>query len=228
MKFKPFIIIVLVSTLAYTQNFTGSFDLITSQVNANGNVRTDTISYYFSENKTAIIMHAGSNQPDLRLVFTPADSTIVGLFEMNGNKSGYILPMNEKQWPGMHHALRDYRTGPKTQLNYTGNEKEIHGYTCIETTCESDDFTISFWFAEAIELSLTQVFAYQTVGSGGEMEPIEMLSKCGVQALALHTLLTSKEGNTTVNVTVENISEENADPAMFSSEEHLLSDMRKQ
>lgn len=222
------IICLLVAAVVQAQSFTGSFNVITSQVNANGNVRNDTISYFFSENKTAIIMRAGENQPDLRLVFTPADSTIVGLFEMKGNKNGYILPMNEKQWPGMNYALQEYGTGPKTQLNYTGNKKEINGYPCTETRCENDDFDISFWFAEGIELTLTQVFAYQTVGSGGEMKPIEMLSKCGVQAFAMQTLLQGKDGNPTVAITIANFSEENVDPYIFSTEGHSLSDMRKE
>jgi hypothetical protein len=228
MKLKLFISILFISTIAYTQSFTGSFDLITAQVNANGHVRDNTISFYFSETQTAIIMHAKGNQPEMRLIFTPADSTIVGLFEVNGTKSGYILPMNEKQWPGMHYALRDYGTGPKTQLNYTGDQKEINGYTCAEATCESDDYDINFWFTEDIELSLTQVFAYQTVGSGGEMKPIEMLSKCGVQALAMQTLLTKKEGTTSISITIQHFSKESVDPAIFSSEGYTLSDMRKE
>tara|TARA_R100000935_G_scaffold58415_2_gene95399 strand:+ start:81264 stop:81953 length:690 start_codon:yes stop_codon:yes gene_type:complete len=227
MKFNILLFTVLFSAIACAQSFTGSFDLITAQINSNGNVRSDTISYFFTEDKTAIIMHAGGNQPDMRLVFTPADSTIVGLFEMKGKKSGYILNMNDKQWPGMHYALQEYGTGPRIQLNYTGNKKEINGYSCVETTCENEKFDISFWFAENIEISLTQAFAYQTVGSGGEMEPIEMLSKCGVQALSLETLLKGKEGNPTINITVENFSEEIIDTAVFSSKGHKVTDMRK-
>ena len=41
--------------------------------------------------KTALIIHAKGNQPDLRLVFNPADETITGLFEINDKKIQNIV-----------------------------------------------------------------------------------------------------------------------------------------
>lgn len=226
MNFKLTLTLVLLTAISQAQSFTGSFDLITSQVNKNGIQRVDSISYYFGETKTAIIMRAGGKQPDLRLIFHPADSTITGLFELKGNKGGYILPMNEKYWPGMQYALRDYRTGPRTELNYTGEQKEIEGYECLEIVCESEDFNISFWGTNSIELTLVQLMAYHTVGAGEDTKNIDMLEACGIQSFVMETILKGKNDNPNIILKVENLSRE-LDTTIFSTEGHTISDMRK-
>ena len=151
------IVLIMISQFVFAQNFTGSFDLVVGSENPNSNSRSDTLSFFFGENKTALIIHA---------VLNPKDSTITGLFEVNEKKGGYVLPMNKKYWPSMDYALSDYGTGPKKQLNITGEQKKINGVYCSEMICNTDKFEGSFWIAEEIELSLVQVMAYQTVGAG--------------------------------------------------------------
>ncbi|MBZ0328238.1 MAG: hypothetical protein K8F54_11570 [Altibacter sp.] len=226
MNYKLLLIALLAATLSQAQSFTGSFDLIITQVYNNGNQRIDSISYYFNETKTAIIIHAEQNQPDLRLVFSPADTTITGLFEIKDTKGGYILPMNEKNWPAMHYALREYGTGPRTKLNYTGEQKEINGLWCSEINCESEEFEISVWGTNTIELTLIQLLAYQTVGAGEDTKAIDMLDKCGIQSFAIETILRGKNDKPDLSLKVENLSKE-VDTTIFSAKGHILSDMRK-
>lgn len=70
------------------QSYTGSFELIATQHSTAGNMRHDTVVYFFGKEKTAMLIHGRRNQPDMRMVFNPADTTITCLFEMNGRKSG--------------------------------------------------------------------------------------------------------------------------------------------
>ncbi len=206
----------------YSQQFTGSFDLVVSQQYENGNERADTLSYFFGKDKTALIIHAKRNQPDLKLIFNPKDATITGLFEQNGRKGGYILPMNEKYWPGMQVATRDYGTGPRTKLNYTGKTKEIEGYQTREVLAENDEYTASLWLPEAIELNMGSVFAYQSVGAGKDTKELELFDQFGVEGLPLELFLKSKIGRADVIIRVINISEA-VDKNMFSSEGYALS-----
>jgi hypothetical protein len=218
---------VLFTITATNAQFTGSFNFIMTQEYQNGNTRTDTISYTFAEAKSAIIIHARGNQPDLRLIFHPGDSTITGLFEQNGRKGGYILPMNEQSWPAMHYALRDYGTGPRTQLHYTNQSKEILGYTSHEIRCEEDDFSASLWIAPEIPLSLTAVLAYQFVGVGEDLKDLDRFSRCGVQGFAMETYINDKKRNATITLKIEDFSDE-FDKAIFNTEGFQVSDMRKQ
>jgi len=94
--------------------------MIATRHSTNGNVRHDTIGYFFENEKTAMMIHGRRNEPDKRMVFNPSDTTITCLFEMNGRKSGYVLPMDEEHWPGMPSAMRPYGAGPRSKLNYTG------------------------------------------------------------------------------------------------------------
>ncbi|MCB0466533.1 MAG: hypothetical protein KDC78_12805 [Aequorivita sp.] len=226
MKNKIAIIVIVFSAICQAQSFKGSFDLKISQESNNGNQHIETVSYFFGEEKTAIIMHAGGNQPDLRLVFNPADSIISGLFEMNGKKGGYILPMNEKYWPTMKYALGEKDVLSNSEVNYTENKKEINGYNTKEVSCSNDKMEATFWIAEEIELSLTQVMAYQFVGSGKEGEDIKMLADCGIMKLALNTNLFDKQRNSNIVLEIENFSTE-IDSEVFNTNDYELSDMRK-
>lgn len=227
---KRLILIVVFITgnqIGFTQNFIGRFDLITGPEYANQNGRSDTLSYYFGENKTALIVHARGNQPDLRLVFNPKDSTITGLFEMNEKKGGYILPMNQKYWPAMDYALTDYGTGPRKQLDQTGEQREINGFACSEMACNSDKFEGTFWITDEIEMSLVQVMAFRTVGAGKDIGAVEMLAKCGIQGFSMLAKLRLFEKKDVVMLSIINMSD-TFDEAVFSTEGHTLADMRKE
>ena len=223
MKNKALILVLSIfwSLQLHSQEFTGSFNLVVSQQYKNGNERSDTLSYLFGKDKTALIIHAKRNQPDLRLVFNPKDSTITGLFEQNGRKGGYILPMNEKYWPGMQVATRDYGTGPRTKLNYTGKTKVIEGYQTREVLAENDEYTANLWLPEAIELNMGSVFAYQSVGAGKDTKELELFDQFGVEGFPLELFLKSKTGRADVVIRVLNISEK-INPSIFSSEGHTL------
>jgi hypothetical protein len=220
--FKILFAILLISSFTTAQEFQGSFDLIAAQFYPNGNERSDTVSYYFGIEKTAMIIHAQRNQPDLRMIFNQQDSTIINLFEMNGKKRGYILPMDEEHWPGMPHALRSFGTGPRTELNYTGEEKEIGGYQCRGVTAESEYYSALMWVSEDIPLSMTRVLSYQSVGKGKSKKEIEMFDEFGIEGLPLEMNLTSKKGKADVIIRVVNI-KETFDENVFSTEGHELS-----
>ena len=205
-----------------TQNFVGSFDLVVSHTNSNGTVRGDTISYFFGKEKTALIIHARGKQPDLRLLFNPADSTITGLFEMKGKKGGYILPMDEKNWPGMRTALREYGTGPRKELNYSGDTKEIEGQLAKEIRAESTNYSAVIWMANDIPLNLTSVLAYQSVGAGKDASDIEEFDQFGVEGLPSEVVLKSKIGKGDVMLRVVNLSDA-IDASVFSTEGFILS-----
>ncbi|MDC8000493.1 hypothetical protein POV26_05565 [Aequorivita todarodis] len=219
-------IFFIANQMGFTQNFTGSFELKISQESSSGNKHSDSVSYFFGKDKTAIIIHAGGNQPDLRLVFSPADSTITGLFEMNGKKGGYILPMNNKYWPTMKYASGEKDVLSNSEVNYTENRKEINGYSTQEIFCGNEEIDATFWVAKEIELSLTQVMAYQFVGAGKDGEEIETLANCGIKGLALYTTLFDKKRNGSIILQIENLSKK-IDAEVFNTEGHELSDMRK-
>ncbi len=220
-------VLIMISQFVFAQNFTGSFDLVVGSENPNSNSQSDTLSFFFGENKTALIIHARGNQPDLRLVFNPKDSTITGLFEVNEKKGGYVLPMNKKYWPSMDYALSDYGTGPKKQLNITGEQKKINGVYCSEMICNTDKFEGSFWIAEEIELSLVQVMAYQTVGAGKDTDAVEMLAECGIQGFTMLTKLRLFERKDVVMLSIIKLTN-TFDDAIFSTEGHTLADMTEE
>lgn len=69
--------------------------MVTTRNFPNGSQRIDTISYFFGKDKTALIIYGKRKDPDMRMVFNPKELSITNLFEMNGKKSGYILPMDD-------------------------------------------------------------------------------------------------------------------------------------
>lgn len=227
MKNKIAIIVIVFSAICQAQSFKGSFDLKISQERSSGNRHTDSISYFFGEDKTSIIIRAGGNQPDLQLIFNPTDSIITGLFETNGKKGGYILPMNEKYWPTMKYATGEKDIVSNSELNHTERKKDINSYITHEVSCSNDKMDATFWIAEEIELSLTQVMAYQFVGSGKEGEDIKIIADCGIKGLALYTNLFDKQRNSTIILQIVNLSTE-IDSEIFNTEGHELMDMRDQ
>ncbi len=204
------------------QTFTGSLDLVATQQYPNGNTRNDTISYYFGNEKTAILIYGRRNDPDMRMVFNSLDATITSLFEMNGKKGGFILPMDEEHWPGMPQALRPYGTVPRTELRYTGEEKRIEGFTCREVLAENDDYDAKMWLAEDIPLSMTRVLSYQSVGKGKSKKEIELFDQLGVEGLPLELFLKSKKGQADVTLHLINLNKTIED-TIFSTEGHMLS-----
>ena len=121
------------------QQFTGSFDLIVGQANQSENVDQNSVSYFIGKDKSAIIVRPGQNQPDMKMIFDFSKKTITNLFEINGKKGGYILPMNEEYWPGITTALYESLREVDPEYTFTGKTKEIEGHLCKEVTAESDD-----------------------------------------------------------------------------------------
>lgn len=214
--------IFLTPTLLNAQTFTGSFDLVVRHHYPNGNERIDTISYFLGKDKSAMIMYGKRRDPDMRMVFNKQDSTITNLFEMNGKKGGYILPMDKKHWPGMQYALRPFNSGPRKKLNYTGNETTLEGYHCREVRAEIEEYAATMMLAEDIKLSMSSVFSYQSVGAGKSQDESNLFDKFGVQELPLLLNLKSKEGKANVVIRVVNIKKTFPDK-VFSTAGHTLS-----
>lgn len=224
MKSIPSLLIAIllsVPTLS-AQNFTGSFDLLTTHHYPNGNTRHDTISYFFGKEKTAVIVYGKRKDPDMRMVFSPKDSTITCLFEMNGRKGGYILPMDDKHWPGMQYALRPFDSGPRKELEYTGKKKVVEGFSCKEVLAENGKYSAKMMLAEDMKLSMSSVFSYQSVGAGKSQDESDLFDKFGVQELPLVLDLTSKEGKANVTIRLVNFNE-SVNDAVFSTDGHSLS-----
>lgn len=205
--------------------FIGSFIFVAEQNYKNGNTRTDTVSYYFGKKKSAIIIHAKRNQPDMRMVFNPTDSTITALFKMNEKNSGYVLPMTEKQWPGMRHALQPSKSVSPTKLDYSGDTKNIEGFTCRKVLAESSDYHAELWLTEDIHLTMLQVLGYQTIGAGKSQNELEQFEQFGVEGLPLEMFLTSKKDKADVNIYLKNF-HETVNDSIFSIEGHSVSDLR--
>ena len=206
-----------------SQNFTGSFDLIATQTSKGGNTRTDTISYHFTQNMTAIVIHAKSNQPDLRMIFNFEDSTITSLFEMNGKKGGYILPMDEEHWPGISEAHYDLsKLESKIMKNYTGKSKEIEGYKCRQVKVENSEYNATMWLCNDLNLSMLQVLSYQSVGKGKSRKELELFKEFGINTLPLVLELEGKENKPDVTITLVNF-KTNIDESIFSSKGHNIS-----
>lgn len=212
----------LISNQLLAQSFNGSFDLVVSLEYQNGNKRSDTLSYYFGKEKTALLIHSKRNQPDLRLVFNVKDSTITGLFEQHNKKGGYILPMNLKYWPGMLIALRDYGTGPRTKLKYSGRIKEIQGFTTQEVIAENEEYTANLWVSNTIELTMSSLLAYQSVGSGKDTKELELFDQFGIEGLPLLSHLKSKTDRADVVIRIINISEGDFDEKIFNTDGYSI------
>lgn len=216
-------LLLLFVTSLSSQNFTGSFDLIASQTNKSGNTRTDTISYHFDENRTAIIIHAKRNQPDLRMVFSFEDTTITSLFEINGKKGGYILPMDDEHWPGMSDSHYDIsKIESKIMKNYTGQSKEIEGHKCREVKVENSEYKATMWLCNDLNISMLQVLSYQSVGKGKSKKELELFKEFGINTLPLVLELQSKADKPDVSITLVNFQTE-VDEAIFSTDGHDVS-----
>ncbi|WP_152558108.1 DUF4412 domain-containing protein [Altibacter lentus] len=217
-----FLLLLALSSTATAQVFTGSFDLVVAQQYPNGNVRTDTVSYFFTPKRIAMILHGRGKESDMRMIFDNDTEEIVVLFLLDGKKLGYTLPMDEAHWPGMPHALK---SPPKTlPLATSGSEKEIEGRKTREVRSENDDYVATVWIDIDIPLSMTQVLSYQSVGKGKSKKEIELFNQLGVSGFPLEVLLKSKKGKADVQLKVINLST-NVDAAVFSSEGYTVSKM---
>ncbi|WP_439483119.1 DUF4412 domain-containing protein [Cyclobacterium plantarum] len=204
--------------------FVGSFDLIASQAFPNGTTRADTMSFYFGREKTAIIIHAKGSQPDMRMVFHPSAASITALFEMKGRKGGYVLPMNDKYWPGMKHANGKVKIIANAQPSYTGETRTIEGYSCEKVLAESSDYKAEMWITKDIPLNMMQILSYQTVGAGKSQDELNQFEQFGVKGLPLQVNLNSKQGKAAVQLNLINF-QDSIDDAIFSSEGHELSNV---
>ncbi len=155
------------------------------------------------------------------MVFDPTEKTITALFEMNGKKGGYTLPMDEEHWPGLPQSQREYGTGPRSTLNYTEKTKEIEGHKTREVLAESEDYSAALWLAEDIELNMLRVLSYQSVGKGKSKKEIEIFGQFGVDGFPLEMHLKSKAGGADVAIFIKNISED-FNEEIFSSAGHDL------
>ena len=220
--FIPTLTAILFNTSTLlAQTFTGSFDMITMHNYPHGNERIDTISYFFGSEKTALIIYGKRKDPDLRMVFSPGDSTITSLFEMNGRKGGFILPMDEKHWPGMKYALRPQGSGPNKTLRYTGKESVLEGFDCKEILADNGKYSARMMISEDVELSMTSIFSYQSVGAGKSEDESKMFDEFGVQDLVLELNLESKEEKGNVIIRLQNFKEDVPDK-ILSTEGYSL------
>jgi hypothetical protein len=124
--------------------FTGSFDLYATLTYKNDRKSSDTINYYITDTKSAIYIHTPSNQPDMKMIFDFVDSTITSLFEINGKKGGYILPMDEKHWPGLPESKSNTGTLTQQESLYTGETKVIDGLECKEAKVEDENYEVNY------------------------------------------------------------------------------------
>lgn len=211
---------VFLMTDAFSQNYEGSFDLVAEQTNSSGNTRIDTISYFFGEKHTAIIIHAKRNQPDLRMVFNFEDSTIANLFVMNGKKGGYILPMDLEHWPGLSDSHYDMiKLESNIARNYTGQQKEIEGNKCREVQVENSEYKATMWLCNDLNISMLQVLSYQSVGKGKSRKELDLFKEFGINTLPLILELESKTNKPDVTITLVNFQTE-VDKSIFSADGH--------
>ncbi|MCB0806216.1 MAG: hypothetical protein KDC05_10490 [Bacteroidales bacterium] len=219
-------IVLLISyQSAIAQGFTGSFDLVVNQQSPGGNERIDTVSYYFSGEKTAVVIHGRSkSDPGIRLVFNSSDSTITGLFEMNGKKGGYVLPMDLEHWPGLPHSVENVNKSAVPETRKTGETKNIGNFLCHEMKADSEDYSVTMWVANEIPLSMTRVLSYQSVGKGKSREEVDMFKKLGVEHLPLEMHLKSKQGKSDISAYVINL-KDSPDISAFSTDGHSVSEI---
>jgi hypothetical protein len=223
MKKLLLLILLLYSVCELTaQSFTGSFDLVMTQLYQNGNTRKDTVTYHFDTDRTAMVIPGRRNDPDMRMIFDKADSTITNLFEMNNRKGGYVLPMDLAHWPGMPQAMRPLSSENSEEMLFTGKEKRIEGYACRQAAAENDEYDAILWVTDEIPLSMTHVLSYQSVGKGKSKKEIELFDQMGITGLPLEMQLINKSEGADVMVEIHNIST-SIDPEVFNTEGHELS-----
>ena len=204
--------------VANSSEYVGRFDLIASQINSSENKRSDTIEYYFAQTKTAIVIHGRKTDEKLRLIFDFNDSTITGLYELNGNKGGYILPIDEKHWPG----LPDSKFIPKKlneekNIDYTGVESKIEGMSCKEILTENSEYSARMMITNDINLSMFQILSYQSVGKGKSRKELDLFKGFGVTALPIILELKGKDKKMDIKLSLSNFENE-FDESIFSSE----------
>ncbi len=217
------LLLILISMpLSATEPFTGSFDLYATLTYQNGEENIDTINYYITETKSAIYIHPPRNQPDMKMIFDFVDSTITSLFEMNGKKGGFILPMDEKHWPGLPESQSNTSTLTQQESLYTGETREIDGLECKEAKVEDENYEVTLWLYEGFELSMLQVLSYQSVGKGKSKKELKMFEKFGINSLPIEMELKSKMGSADVNIRLVNFQDDVPD-AIFSTAGHTLS-----
>lgn len=196
---------VVNTSFSSAQSFTGSFTMITSQAYQSGNTREDVMYFAFGEDKTAMSVEGRGNDPGIVLIFDFPAKTITQLFEMRGEKKGFILPMDEKQWPGMSYATDAPSPAEKSKTTRTGKTKTIEGYTCHEVLASNAEYDFRMWVAPEIPLTMTEILSYQSVGKGESREEVEMMNALAVEGFPLEMELTSKTGKSDVHLVVSDI-----------------------
>jgi len=187
------------------QDFVGSFDLVSEQTYKNGNVRHDTLNYSFEVDKTIMTIQARGNQPDVKMIFDFADSTIKTEFVMRGKPGGYILPMDLEHWPGMNRSA----SKEQTDIDKNLESREVEGVDVYKVVASSDDYDAELWVTDKYNLSMLQLLSYQSVGKGKSKKELEMFDKFKLFNLPLIMKLESKKGKADVKIRLINISEDN-------------------
>ena len=224
LKLNLILFILCCPVLTLAQEFTGSFDLISTQAYKNGNVRHDSIAYFIDKDQSAIKIKGKRNQPDVRMIFNFKQETITNTFILNGKKSGYILPMDKEHWPGLPEARRDGSSGNEGTYELSGEEKEFQGYTCKLVNAENSEYKALLWIADEIPLSMAQVLSYQSVGKGKSRKELDLFNEFGIDKLPIKMQLFSKTGKADVTIELINI-KETVDRSVFSTDGYNLSRM---
>jgi len=185
------------------QHFVGSFDLVSEQTYKNGNVRHDTLNYSFEVDKTIMTIRARGNQPDMKMIFDFADSTIKTEFVMRGKPGGYTLPMNLEYWPGMNRSA----SKEHTDIDKSLESREIEGIDVYKVVASSNDYDAELWVTDKYNLSMLQVLSYQSVGKGKSKKELELFEKFKLYNLPLIMKLESKNGKADVMIRLINFSE---------------------
>jgi len=129
--------------------------------------------------------------------------------------------MDEKHWPGLPESHSNTSTLTNQESLYTGETKDVDGYVCKEAKVEDENYEVTLWLCESIELSMLQVLSYQSVGKGKSKRELEMFKKFGINSLPLILDLKSKTGKADVNIRIVNIRDE-VPESIFSTEGHNL------
>ena len=224
MNLKLILILIFCPILTFAQEFTGSFDLVSTQEYKNGNVRHDTIAYFLDTDKSAIKINGKRSQPDVRMIFDFKEETITNSFILNGKKSGYILPMDKEHWPGLPEARTNNASNTEVSYEFSGEEKELQGYNCKLVNAENSEYKAVLWIAEELPLSMTQVLSYQSVGKGKSRKELELFKEFGIDKLPIKMQLFSKTGRADVTISLINITR-SVDGSVFSTEGYNLSKM---
>lgn len=204
-----------------SQAFVGSFTMSVSQAYKNGKERSTNMGFALAKDKTAMKIAAQGNDPEIKLIFDFPAKTITQLFEMNGKKSGFILPMDMEHWPGMAYAKGEVAPTAKAEVKRTGQKKSIEGHACEEVLAENDQYQFQMWVAPGLNLSMTELLAYQSVGKGESREEVEMMAAMNLKGFPMEMKLTSKTDKADVHILISDINNE-VGPEAFSTEGHEL------